>query len=946
MVFQGPVRDHAAMQTPMVWSADDGRGRNAFRLFRLRLRVRTVPATAVVNLFADARYRLRVNGEWAGFGPARFQVAHPEHDRIDIAPLLKPGANELLVEVHSPNANNYQVAKNGRGGLAAWGTFSDGVTTHDLATPGAWQVYTSAARDPLAPPFSFAQGPVEIIDHRVLAREIADHAGWKTPVAVSDGPWGPSLPRSIGLLPGDLRAPPRVTGFLLHEREQVIGCAVGRPHGGNGGGTRFPYATWIFSPRAQRVTLGLFWGPHALNGVELKCANDAIRGVGARQNADADFIAGWNLLYGEPEMFTDTWAMLIGLPKNAGLIARAVPDKISSHAMRHGESTDAKILAGWRGPEFPADAAALARLTAALGKAGQSWHLVPVGTEPPFPARRMAWDEVAGTLSANADATIIPAHHSAAVLLDFGSEKSGWLRAAITAPAGTLVDVCNHEEVRADGLIAAAHRPFVETADRFICVGGTTTIEAFHVRGGRYWQVTVRPPPGAQGDIRVENIALRSAEYDLAVSGRFACGDATLDWLWQVCIDTLRPATEDVFVDSFRERGLYLADAWVESLAMRAFSRDQRMERRCLLLFAQGREAIGNMQGCTPSWFGGSDAGSFPLIWVHWLRSYWESSGDHALARELLPHAAAILHGVAAKPAASGLWDVLGWCDWGQGKDAQNCAENGTANAFRHGSLNDAADLAEALGDIAQAKAWRDEAAMVRRAMRERLWDAGKGCYAAGIGPDGNHSPADPIHANVVALATECHDADQAAPLLAWVAERMAGNVAKCAARVEGRIELYFLVFVIAGFYRHDRADLAERVMHDHFAPLRAAGVTTLPERFLSAVVGDSHCHAWDCHPAWFMQTRILGVRPLIAGEPDCVEIAPEAHGLTHAEGVVAHRRGDLRIAWRVVGRELHLQLDVPPGVTVGKIAPRGALAALTVKRSAWGQLRTFQTAG
>ena len=160
----------------------------------------------------------------------------------------------------------------------------------------------------MAQAYTFTLPPGECLDVAVLRREIQEDANWNAPVEVKDGPWGEFKPRSIGPTEDRHDLPVSLRAFEIANDEEIVGCSVFVPapvrkaKGFGHGGFRFAYATWIHSPKAQDVNLGLFWGPHYCNGQPIECQNDAVRGKGlhARMAARTSW-RSWNLLYGEPE---------------------------------------------------------------------------------------------------------------------------------------------------------------------------------------------------------------------------------------------------------------------------------------------------------------------------------------------------------------------------------------------------------------------------------------------------------------------------------------------------------------------------------------------------------------------------------------------------------------------------------------------------------------------
>lgn len=89
------------LQKQMIWTGEADSDRNVFRIFRKTFKLDRVPADATLNLFADYRYLLWVNGTYVQRGPARFDPKGPIADSIAIAPYLTPGKNVIALQVMS-----------------------------------------------------------------------------------------------------------------------------------------------------------------------------------------------------------------------------------------------------------------------------------------------------------------------------------------------------------------------------------------------------------------------------------------------------------------------------------------------------------------------------------------------------------------------------------------------------------------------------------------------------------------------------------------------------------------------------------------------------------------------------------------------------------------------------------------------------------------------------
>lgn len=67
--------------------------------FRKSVSLENKPSSFVINISADNRYRLFVNGEAVCWGPSRGDIAHWYYETVDIAPFLRSGENTLAVVV-------------------------------------------------------------------------------------------------------------------------------------------------------------------------------------------------------------------------------------------------------------------------------------------------------------------------------------------------------------------------------------------------------------------------------------------------------------------------------------------------------------------------------------------------------------------------------------------------------------------------------------------------------------------------------------------------------------------------------------------------------------------------------------------------------------------------------------------------------------------------------
>ena len=96
-----PGQQLATQKWPAQWIGPPGATAQAYGvfLFRKTLQLTARPDTFRVHVSADPRFRLYVNGQLAGMGPASGHPLHWRYETLDLAPYLQKGENVLAAVV-------------------------------------------------------------------------------------------------------------------------------------------------------------------------------------------------------------------------------------------------------------------------------------------------------------------------------------------------------------------------------------------------------------------------------------------------------------------------------------------------------------------------------------------------------------------------------------------------------------------------------------------------------------------------------------------------------------------------------------------------------------------------------------------------------------------------------------------------------------------------------
>lgn len=905
-----------------VWpSACPGpQGETEWALFKREFTLPRQPDAARFALFGSHRYRLTVNDRVVGTGPVRYLPGTEMFDVYDLADYLVAGPNHILVECCLIRGNNYQSVDEPHGRFAAWGTIDLGSESSiDLATPAHWLSKWSLARSQSVPAFSFAIGPIEHLDVETLDEEIHTTAGWIDPVISAE--IHSLRPRSLPYPSGQSLSPLRMSYAPLRHDERRFGLVSVHPesHGEHQTPTRgqhYRYTTFVHSPRDQDVEVGLYWGPHFINGQEVVGADDPLRGK--RHTSRVTFRRGWNLWCGEPEQLLPRVPLLLGYPRGCGLSHHVAPDLDAPHGLIY--ESPAKRLSDTAWSVVPPAS------IDALNVDSPSWSRRGVDALPHCPAVQMAWDSLAEPLIPHDPDVPLELTNGSpyTAVLDFGTEYLGHVCADLEAPAGALVDFAYDERLREDGALGLfASHPFVESADRFVHPGGRVSLETFHPRGGRYLQITVRPPEDTPDPITIHRVSLRDARCLPDNTGRFSCDDANLNWTWDCGVESMKAGTEDTFCDSpWRERGTYLGDSYVQSLVHLVLTNDRSTPEHALDLFAHGQLDDGQIPCVVPGWLNKPHS-DFSLIYILWLRDHWARTGDLGVVRRHLEAAEKVIRSATWETSeASCLWNATPdnrlFIDWGVDLEIRTLDENGVLNTFRYRALIFLAELYEALGQADQGQVYRSEASGVEQALTARLWNESKQRYASGRRNEMLSDTGD-LHVNILALAFGLGDAEQQAAVADYVIRRMSTNAERAVANDKERdfAELYFLKFVLDGMVRIERFELAEQVIRSHMRPMRERGAWTFWECLHRGIrVQDSLCHSWASAPLEYFTRYVLGVREAEPGDLSRLIIEPCVHSVHAAEGVFPHPQGPVQVSWeRDESGEFCIDAQGPTGV-------------------------------
>ncbi|MCY2950660.1 MAG: family 78 glycoside hydrolase catalytic domain, partial [Planctomycetota bacterium] len=710
-----------------IWTDKTSTGRNRYVLFRRSFSL-LGPTSGSLNIFADTRYRLIVNGHTLGHGPARFFTSKPEYDSYDLTPYLSTGRNAIAIIVNSYACLSFH-SQTSIGSLIAWGAVSDKTGhTIPIATDDSWRAIESPAHHPQTPYLSFALNPGEFLDARAIPRDWDspnyDDREW--PFAVPcrrQEHWGPLWPRSIPPLDERPIFPRRrLDTFAARKNpdEQIhsliLTTSTGRSLHTLAKVTLF---TYIHSPRDQKITFGAFWGRYWINGNELK--GDKHPHLPLRQDFSASLTEGWNALLVYDTMKSDWWDFYLALPTNAHLAISAEKLIDSPHTFLVGGPWEDNLADEADHLNLPLTSPA--DLPAGLG----GWKPWPRENSANTPCRERAWKTFEKISDDPALHVHVPdfaktiAKDTLVLLYDFGSEVLGRPTLHFSAASGTILDLTYSERLKSDGSSDLHARRFVDMAERYIARKGPQQYQTFHPRGFRYLELLIT---GDLCEFNLHQLTLTRANYPVQPVGSFECSDPALNEIWLTGQKTLYACMEDAYLDCpWRERGLYAGDFLIQYLVNLACFGDTQLFRRCIELFLLSQDETGlispGAHGLPPGRHPDYSAIIPQTIW-----QYYATTGDADFLKQMLPRLKRLMKGLLALRDqntdlldGSSLEPYLDLCH--MDRTGLNCA----LNCFYQRAFSDAARIMTRLNLPDLAQSYSQIADRLASAIRLEFWN-------------------------------------------------------------------------------------------------------------------------------------------------------------------------------------------------------------------------------
>jgi alpha-L-rhamnosidase len=511
-------------------------------------------------------------------------------------------------------------------------------------------------------------------------------------------------------------------------------------------------------------------------------------------------------------------------------------------------------------------------------------------------------------------AVVIPSNTQAAVLLDQGEVVSAYPQLMVSGGKGARIELVytealydqNHARSQRDavGDLAALGLTDVVLPD-----GGPA--RSFMPLWWRTWRFLELKIQTAAEPLQLDSARTFFTGFPFVERGSFKSSDPELARIREISWRTARVDAHETYMDTaYWEQLQYFGDTRIQALISYVVSGDDRLARQALEAADDSRIPGGLTQSRYPSSLQ-QLIPPFSLIYVNMLHDFWFYRPDPQFVATLLPGTRSVLAWFLRQQRNDGFlgplpyWNFVDWV--GGDEKFPTFDDQGRSSILTLqliGSLRDAADMEEALGDPSLASAYRKKAQLAAESVYRQCWNAKLGLLADT--PEQLHFSQ---HANALAVIYDVVPAlDQPSILRRFLGV----DTVTHAGTPKLTPASYYFQFYVSRALEH--AGLGDLYL-DTLQPWRqmlAKGFTTTPE---TPDPSRSDTHAWSGHPAFDLNTMVAGIRPSAPAFAS-VRIRPALGKLAWVEASTPHPEGLIRTSYKRIGDKIEARIELPGKLT------------------------------
>ncbi len=493
--------------------------------------------------------------------------------------------------------------------------------------------------------------------------------------------------------------------------------------------------------------------------------------------------------------------------------------------------------------------------------------------------------------------------------------------------AEALVDEKGSKGNRND--VAGKHMDMAMLHDEFLPDGSERC--SFSPLWWRTWRFLQIDIDTGKQPLSLLKLGAHFSAYPFQENATFRTDDPELEKIWDVGWRTLRVNSHETHMDCpYWEQTQYAGDTRIEDLIDYVVSGDDRLARQAIESLADS--ALPN--GLTRSAYPGNGVQVIPpfsLLWIGMVHDYWMYRPDTDLPRKMLPLTRSVIDwftthqrkdGMLGKMPQHGFefWNFVDWAFAPIGAPPEDNDGGSVPETLQFvAALRDAADLEDAVGAPARARAYRENATRIAAAVYRLSWD-NKRQLLADTPALQNFSQ----QANILGVMLDVIPAEKQKQVLeTLLGDELAGKPAYSGAQNITAASYYFRFYLARAIDHAGMGDLYLKLLGPWKDMLRL-GLTTWAE---TPEPTRSDAHAWSAHPNYDLLTVVAGIRPDSPGFKR-VRIAPHLAGLTNLEASMPHGDGKIDVTYLQTEGGFSANVTLPAGLS-GVLEWRGKEYAL-----------------
>jgi hypothetical protein len=546
------------------------------------------------------------------------------------------------------------------------------------------------------------------------------------------------------------------------------------------------------------------------------------------------------------------------------------------------------------------------------------WQLVP-STLPPMEltrqrmkaVRRSEGVSVPDGWPAQTAVVTIPAHTTATILLDQGFLTNAYPHLLFGGGAGATISLTYAEalysKLPVKGDRSVVDGKFVVGRKDSILSDGSAGQEFTTLAWRTFRYIRLRVITADQ-PLALNDLDADFTGYPFRENAKLQTANAEIDTMLKIGWRTARLCAVETYMDCpYYEQLQYAGDTRIQALVSLYNSGDDRLVKNAIQQLDESRLPEGVTLSRWPSRIT-QLIPTFSLWWIGMLHDYWMYGKDTAFVMDKLPGEREVLDYFHRWQRPDGsLRGVPYWAftDWVNSPGW----ESGMAPAGADGSssvldlqllwayqLAAEMETRDWMGEYAAS--YRARAKQLKKTIRSKYWDAGRGLLS-----DRPEKDLFSQHANSLAILTGVVEGDE----VRTVARRMLSDTGLAQASIY--FKYYLHRALIRAGYGNDYLRWLDKWRED----IRM-GLTTWAE-MSDVAASRSDCHAWGSSPNIEFFRTVLGVDSDAPGF-SAIKVEPHPGELKNISGEMPHPNGTITASYRLQGGDWDIRIGLPPGTS------------------------------